>query len=88
MKQSTHIIKKYSLYFYTKDLNNNGLSLLVMDIDDKEVKGVKIGLRKTTTFSMKRSEFEALIHSQTITFVEIVPKFVWQEYNTMFTTNS
>ncbi len=77
-------IKNYSMFFYTKDLYINGLSLLVMDIDEKQVSGVRIKTDSTEKFSMKRSEFEALIDADTIKFVEVVPKYVRTEFLKIF----
>lgn len=77
-------IKNYSMFCYTKDLYINGLSLMIMNIDDKVVSGIRIKINSMEKFSMKRSEFEALIHADTIKFVEVVPKFVRSEYSKIF----
>lgn len=87
MKKSNSIqscVKKYGVYLFTVDLNNNGLSLMVFDFTEKEVQGVKTSINKIERFIMQRSQFEALIQNKTIEFTEIAPKFVREELGTIY----
>ena len=78
MKHSSEILQ-YGLYLYTKDLNINGLSLVVMEVGDN-ISGIKTSLGKTEKFAMSSEEFMKLIKTDTINFVEIVPKFVRKDF--------
>jgi len=78
MKHSSEILQ-YGVYLYTKDLNINGLSLMVMEVGDN-ISGIKTSLGKTERFTMPSEQFMKLIKTDTINFVEIVPKFVRKDF--------
>ena len=82
MKQSSDILQ-YGLYLYTKDLNINGLSLVVMEVGDN-ISGVKTSLGKTERFVMTSEEFMKLIKTDTINYVEIIPKAVRKDFQKIY----
>jgi len=82
MKHSSDILQ-YGLYFYTKDLNINGLSLVVLEVGDN-ISGIKTSLGKTEKFAMSPEEFMKLIKTDTINFVEIIPKAVRKDFQKIY----
>lgn len=73
-------IKKYGFYAYNKDLNENGLGLIIFEEDDKNIKGVRLRVGNSEKFEMTRLFFENLLVYEAIEYIELLPKTVWKEF--------
>jgi hypothetical protein len=73
-------IKKYGFYAFTKDLNENGIGLIIFEEDEKNIKGVRLRVGNSEKFEMTRTIFENLLVYEGIEYVELLPKTVWKEF--------
>lgn len=78
-KEKNILIQKYGFYAYLRGLEK-GLGIIVLDVNETEIKGIKIGVGKSEKISLKKNIFESLISYDYIEFVELLPKKVWKEF--------
>jgi hypothetical protein len=69
---------------FTVDLYNNGLSLLLFNINEKEVSGIKTSFNKIERFTMQRSQFESMLDNKILEFAEIAPRDVQKEMSEIY----
>lgn len=84
-KKNTLHIEEQGYYVYTKNLKE-GLSLLIIEIDEKYIGGLKMLISGVEKFHMKKSYFETLLAYNILEYVEIVPKDVYKEMVTLYRT--
>jgi hypothetical protein len=73
-------IKKYGFYAFNKDLNENGIGLIIFEEDEKNIKGIRLRVGNSEKFEMTRTIFENLLVYEGIEYVELLPKTVWKEF--------
>ncbi len=73
-------IKKYGFYAFGKDFAQNGMGLIIFELDDKTIKGIRLKIGNPEKFEMNRILFENLLVYETIEYVELLPKTVWKEF--------
>lgn len=78
-------VKLYASYSYVKDFQD-GLSLIVLK-DTPKVEGVKLLLNGNCNFSIDKSDFLAMLDSESIVFMEQLPKFVIKDMKNIFINN-
>lgn len=71
-------------YVYTKNLKD-GLGLLIMEIDEKYIGGLKLMIGGAEKFYVKKEEFETLLAYNIIEYTETVPKDVYKEMSMLYT---
>lgn len=85
MQEST--IKKNSFYGCNGMIEKNGLGYIILDIDKKYIQGIWQKLDSQDNFKMPIVEFEFLIRTNLIEFVEILPDFVIIDYKKVYEKN-
>lgn len=73
-------IKKYGFYAFDKDFAQNGMGLIIFEMDDKNIKGIRLKIGNPEKFEMNRILFENLLVYENIEYVELLPKSVWKEF--------
>lgn len=73
-------IKKYGFYAFSKDFTQNGMGLIIFEMDDKTIKGIRLKIGNPEKFEMNRILFENLLVYENIEYVELLPKSVWKEF--------
>jgi hypothetical protein len=73
-------IKKYGFYAFNKDLNENGIGLIIFEEDEKTIKGIRLKVGNSEKFEMSRTTFESLLIYNGIEYIELLPKTVWKEF--------
>lgn len=82
------VTEKNSIYAYTKNINDKGLALAVLDIDSKDVVGVQLLLNDTAkNFSITYNNFCEDQEKDILVFVEKLPKFVVKDLKKIYKAN-
>lgn len=85
--------KKYKTAVYGFTINPNekiskrGVSLIVVNETPTHLAGVRLLFTGNTNFSMHREEFEKLVASKELVFIEFLPKFVFKTMKQIFNNN-
>lgn len=73
-------IKKYGFYAFSKDFAKNGMGLIIFEMNDKDIKGIRLKIGNPEKFEMNRTLFENLLVYENIEYVETLPKTVWKDF--------
>jgi hypothetical protein len=94
MRESNHKIKNHALYAFNNDISalqsgnlnqvnnlSNYLAIMTMEVNDVEMKGLKSTISGGTEYiSLTIKQMTELLDNNVISFVEVLPRFVWKEY--------
>jgi hypothetical protein len=83
-KQTIAEIKKFGFYAYTKDLEKNGLGVIIFDISATEVLGIKMKVGAIEKYSAKKEAFNLALTFGILEFVQILPKMAWKPYKKIY----
>lgn len=87
MQKSISKIEKNGMYGFRKNLEECGVSLIVLDIDGDDVKGLRLLLNGNRNFSMPKDTFYGMLDSDTLRFIEILPGFVVKDVKKGYQNN-
>jgi hypothetical protein len=87
MSKSIVKIEKNGMYGFRKNLEQHGVSLVVLEIEGEEVRGMRLLLKGNENFVMKKDAIYSLIDRDMLRFIEILPGFVIKDVKKGYLNN-
>lgn len=87
MQKSIPKIEKNGMYGFRKNLEQNGVSLVVLEIEDEEVRGMNLLLNGNRNFTATKDQLFSLLDSDVLRFIEILPGFVIKDVKKGYLNN-
>lgn len=87
MKKYNIEIKKNGVYAYAQKIKTKGFALVVLEITDDKIGGVRVGFSKVENFSMTRDAFCGDMDKEILLYIETAPSEVVGEFTTIYQNN-
>jgi len=82
-KENVVHLENGAYYVYTKNLKE-GLGLLIIEIDEKYIGGLKLMINNVEKFYIQKTTFETVVAYNTVEYTETIPKEVYKEMSDLY----